>query len=123
MAESTDILDARQLKVIEALVECKGIISDAAIATKVQRSTIYSWMNSSEAFKAAVEDAREVSIDRVEKKLFDLIDRDDTTATIFFLKTRGKKRGYVERQEFAGPDGQPLTTPPPIINVFTQPKD
>jgi hypothetical protein len=32
----------------------------------------------------------------------------DTSAVIFFLKTRGKKRGYVERNEVTGKDGTPV---------------
>ena len=44
----------------------------------------------------------------VESKLFSLIDSGDTGSTIFFLKTRGKKRGYVERSEITGADGKDL---------------
>jgi Transposase len=111
MAENVEfpgISDDRKLKVLTALVECRGIISDASQATQVARSTIYDWIAADEQFKAAVEAAREVSIDRVEKKLFDQIDKDDTTAIIFFLKTRAKKRGYVERHEHTGENGKAI---------------
>ena len=32
----------------------------------------------------------------------------DASAVIFFLKTKGKKRGYVERNEVTGKDGAPI---------------
>ena len=50
-------------------------------------------------FKVTVDDIVEGVIDHVESKLFENINKNDTTSIIFFLKTRGKKRGYVERQE------------------------
>jgi hypothetical protein len=40
--------------------------------------------------------------------LFDLVGNKDTAATIFLLKTKGKKRGYIERSEITGADGESI---------------
>jgi len=69
---------------------------------------LYEWCKEDTTFKDLVENAKELAIDSVEAKLFNLIEANDTTATIFFLKTRGKNRGYIERQEITGADGKDL---------------
>lgn len=79
----------------------RGIISMACEAVGISRSTYYNWLQADSIFAEAVEDVREVQIDRVEGHLLNLIESGDTTATIFYLKTRGKARGYSERQELA----------------------
>jgi hypothetical protein len=38
-------------------------------------------------------------IDNAESKLYAKVVEGDTTALIFFLKTQGRSRGYVEKQE------------------------
>ncbi len=48
-------------------------------------------------FARRVEEAKEEVVDNVESNLMRLIGDGDVTATIFFLKTRGKMRGYSER--------------------------
>jgi len=58
-------------------------------------------------FSEAADDVSEILLDFAEAKLYDQIKNGNTTAIIFFLKTRGKKRGYVERQEITGADGLP----------------
>lgn len=46
-------------------------------------------------------------IDHAESQLYKLIDESDTIAIIFFLRTRGRKRGYSERYE-VGIEGDTL---------------
>lgn len=83
----------------------KGNISNVCAALHMSRATFYEWLKGDEVFKASYDNEQEALIDHVESKLFDLIDRRDTTAIIFFLKTRAKARGYVERQEVTGANG------------------
>lgn len=121
-----DKTDNNKKAVIEALQDCHGIVTDACKKTGVARSTFYQWLNEDAGFKAAVEEAQEQAIDFVEGKLFQKINgvkigkMDDEgelnvyeqppsdTAIIFYLKTKAKKRGYIERQELTGADGGPI---------------
>lgn len=110
-------LDAPKKRMIEALLESKGIVSSACNAAQIPRSTHYYWCDNDPEYKALVEDVNEVAIDFVEGKLYDKISTGDTVATIFYLKTRAKKRGYVERQEITGADGEKLLP----INIIMPP--
>lgn len=111
-------MDNTKKAVLEALELHKGIVSTACKAVSMPRSTFYSWLKDDADFKVAVEEIQEVAIDYVEGKLFEKIDgvyasqRDNEdgepvvyrippsdTAIIFYLKTKAKKRGYIEKQE------------------------
>lgn len=87
-------------EMVMALVEKKkGNATNIAKALKCSRQTVIARMNESEELKQAFVDAREARIDWAESKLDTRINAGDITAIIFFLKTQGKSRGYVERQE------------------------
>jgi hypothetical protein len=73
----------------------------------VERKTLYIWIEE-EDLKDALVEGRNSRIDFVESKLDQKINDGDTTAIIFFLKTQGKERGYVERQEFNHQVNQPI---------------
>lgn len=109
-------MDSKKKEVVDALSDCYGIVTDACRKVGIPRSTYYSWLHSDPEFKAAVDDTQEEAIDFVEGKLFQKINgiymgkKEDgeeliyevapsDTAIIFYLKTKGKKRGYVERVE------------------------
>lgn len=67
-------------------------------ALKINRTTFYNWYNEKDEFRQMIDDSDESMIDFTESKLFQAINDDNLTAIIFFLKTKGKKRGYIESQ-------------------------
>lgn len=79
--------------------ESKGIISTACDAAKISRMTFYRWKKEDPEFASLVSEIEEASIDYVESKLIENIDNNKTSEILFYLKTKGKNRGYVERQE------------------------
>jgi ACT domain-containing protein len=93
---------SEQLKkeqLLEALVKSLGIVSTACLNVGVSRTTYYKYYNEGGQFKDQVDDINNIAIDFAESKLFDLIKEGNITAVIFYLKTKGKKRGYIEKQE------------------------
>lgn len=100
--------DLRKKAMLESLEKSLGVVTSAARAAGIDRSLHYKWMKEDDEYKEAVADISEVAIDFVETHLHQLIQQGDTAATIFYLKTKAKRRGYVERQEITGEEGQPI---------------
>lgn len=89
----------RQKNFLKALEDVGGNIKAACMKSGIKsRNTVYDWMKKPD-FKAAVDAINEASIDYVESKLMTAIQNDNITAIIFYLKTKGKKRGYIETIE------------------------
>jgi predicted transcriptional regulator len=82
----------------QALERSFGNISLAAKILKVSRPTMYRYVQENE-LQEEIHQAREALIDMAEHALAKKIQSADTASIIFFLKTQGKSRGYVERQE------------------------
>ena len=95
-------------QVIEAVRKSKGILTLTAKELGVSRQTVHKYVNKYPTIKAAVDSEREALLDMAEGSLFDQVRKGNITAIIFTLKTLGKHRGYVERQEFAGVKDQPI---------------
>jgi len=86
-------------EMIKALEKSLGVVTIACKEVGIERSTHYDWLKNDEEYKKAVEDLGDVALDFAESMLHKQIQEKDTTATIFYLKTKGKKRGYIERTE------------------------
>ena len=84
---------------IEILTKQAGNVAGACRAMNINRRTYYNWMDKHEDFKAIVEDITEGLIDDAESQLQSLIKDGNVAAVLFYLKTRAKSRGYIERSE------------------------
>lgn len=91
--------DITKKAMLEALEKSLGIVTAACKAVDISRETHYRWLREDAEYKAAVDSLSDVALDFAESQLHKQIKDGNSTATIFFLKTKGKKRGYVERQE------------------------
>ena len=99
-------------EMISALEQAQGFVSKACDILRCSRTTWYRYEKkyiTVQEKKAEIKDNRD---DFVESQIMKKIKEGDTTMIIFYAKTQMKHRGYVERQEIAGVDNQPLV----IIN-------
>ena len=94
-----DKTEQHKKAMLDALEKSLGVVTSACKTVGVGRTTHYLWLQEDKEYKAAVDELSDVAIDFAESQLHKQIKEGNSTATIFFLKTKGKKRGYVERQE------------------------
>lgn len=87
---------SKKNKFLKAYRDGKGIIVYACNKSGISRKTFYNWKESDDDFRQKCDEIDEETIDIVESKLLTAINDDNLTATIFYLKTKGRKRGYVE---------------------------
>lgn len=103
-------------ELIEALTKTRGIVTTACDMVGISRSTYYDYYNNDTQFKEDVDSLSDLALDFAESKLMEKmdgvemgkLDKDgemvvysippSDTALIFYLKTKGKNRGYIEKQ-------------------------
>lgn len=89
----------KQKQFLSHFRDSHGIVSFACQQVGITRSCYYKWRENDPKFREKADEIEEETIDHVESKLYNAIDKGDLTAIIFYLKTKGKKRGYVEKAE------------------------
>ena len=94
---------------IAELKKSMGLLSLAARKCNLHPYSISLWKKKYPKFCEDCDNVVNNEVgDFVESKLFQKINEGDTTAIIFYCKTKLKNRGYVERNELVGKDGEPL---------------
>jgi len=97
-------------QMIAALTATKGMIAPAAKSLGMTRTALHDRVAVTPALQSVVHDERESMTDTAELALHRAIVNGEAWATCFYLKTQGKSRGYVERQEVTGANGGPIAT-------------
>lgn len=87
--------------VMEALRKTHGLISPAAELLGVERKALYQAIKRHQLEDFVRQMREEVIGDVAELKLFEAIKQGKPWAVALYLKTLGRHRGYVERQEVA----------------------
>ncbi len=93
---------------LQHLEQNMGNVTLACHFGKCSRSTFYRYYQDDKEFAKSVDDITEVAIDICESELWKQIKEGNVPCILFYLKTKGKSRGYVERQELTGMDGKPI---------------
>ena len=105
MPKAEEDIQKDKEKLLDSLKECSGIVTFACEKVGLSRQTFYRWYREDADFKERADAINELQIDIAEASLLKKIQKGDTTAIIFYLKTKGKSRGYTERKEIVAPDG------------------
>jgi len=94
---------------LEALEKTLGIVSTAANIVGITRKTHYDWLNKDPEYAKSVSELENLALDYAESKLFKNIEKEKEASVFFYLKTKGKKRGYIERQEILHQGAMPVS--------------
>lgn len=88
----------RKKAMIEAMEKSLGIVTSACKQVGISRDTHYRWLREDDEYRSNIANIDEMAIDYAEGQLFSQIKEGNVTAIIFYLKTKAKHRGYVEKQ-------------------------
>lgn len=84
---------------LEALEVSNGNMSAAAEICGFSKSAVYQWRKKDTKFAVKCATMADIVLDFVEGNLMQQIKSGNSASTIFYLKTKGKGRGYTEKQE------------------------
>ena len=99
---------------LEAFDKNLGNIKASCKASNIARATYYLWRGKDQDFANAADEVFEGIKDMAETQLAAAIAKGRTAELIFFLKTKCKDRGYIERE---------IAPPSIVYNVEIEEKD
>lgn len=93
-------LNKKQKLFLEAFASrCACNVTATCKAVAISRRAYYKWLENNPTFREEVELEQDSLLDFAETQLQENIKEGKEASIFFFLKTKGKKRGYVEALE------------------------
>jgi hypothetical protein len=104
----------------KALRASGGVVSDAAQKLaeaygSCSPASVRNYIRRHKSLQEVLDEVIEDNLDIGESALINGMKEGNMTAVIFYLKTKGKARGYVERTAHAGPMTKAHSKPPPVV--------
>lgn len=87
-----------KIKLLEVMADSSSV-TKACKDCNIGRDTHYRWLKNDAEYAEEFKKIDDMVIDLVEDCFMENIKSGNVAAQIFFLKTRGRKRGYEEKQE------------------------
>lgn len=95
-------------QIAHALRQAGGMRAHAAKLLRCSPSTVTNYVERHPELEIVEDDIKNATLDLAESQLIRKIRAGEAWAICFYLKTQGKKRGYIERTEITGKDGGPV---------------
>lgn len=86
-------------QLIEAMKRFHGIVTKSCEAVGISKNQFYQYYKNDDIFRAEIDSMEDINLDTVEDKLFQNIMDRDRASIFFYLKYKGRKRGYVDSQD------------------------
>lgn len=83
-------------KLLQALERNLGIVTGACKECDLSRETFYRYYKEDEEFRQEVDSINEITLDFAETQLLKKIKEGSERSILFFMKYRGRNRGYTE---------------------------
>lgn len=86
-----------KLNMLEALEKSLGIVTNALKISGTAKTTYHRWIKEDEEFAKDVKEVGNTALDFAESKLFSQIKDNNHSSTQFYLKNKGRDRGYGDK--------------------------
>jgi transposase-like protein len=112
MAQPLNINESNTIKdeYIKAYVSNGGYSYAAAKQVGVNYTTVHYWIKNDPEFNKITDEVKGLMLDAAESELYKraIQGKERDACLLFYLKTKGKERGYVERQENTNTGSEPM---------------